>query len=442
MSEEIEIDDLLHASLFSASEEFDPIVPKIAVISVAEEVEEEEEDNDDDDDDDDDDESNEVSKMMASDNDASDDNSSDFDVAGLDKPKGLSKRADGDTGGDMDEDNSSSSSFAVIRSKNEVPLSRLPLPALRFTEVRKSDIGDFVGCILNTYFGHAWDEPDSIVDGGIVGSKTSLSQSLDPIPSMSSVVSSSPFVVLSIVVQGCDGSLPVDEGSIFCLPDGRVLGTIEEVFGPVRRACYLLRVKANRQPPTLIKKSSGGEEIGALSLLAQDYNDEDDDGKEKKEEEEIKMKESEGTETETETVPLISISDLVAGARIHCVSSHSRRLFPDRVQAAFPKGSDASNFFDEEVEAHEMEHSDDEEEAKFKAAANIAAGGRGGRGGGRGGRGGRARGGLIPPPLPPQSSVVSQAQLSAQMQMQAMQAFYAMNFIHLQQQQQQFQPPR
>ena len=439
MSEEIEIDDLLHASLFSAPEEFNQ--PQIDVISVAEEeVEEEEEDNDEDDDDDED-ESNEVSKTMASDNDASDDNSSDFDVAGLDKPKGLSKRAADDTGADMDEDNGSSSSFAVIRSKNEVPLSRLPLPALRFTEVRKSDIGDFVGCILNTYFGHAWDEPDSIVDGGKVGSKTSLSQSLDPIPSMSSVVSSSPFVVLSIVVQGCDGSLPVDEGSIFCLPDGRVLGTIEEVFGPVRRACYLLRVKANRQTPSLIKKSSGGEDIGALSLLAQDYNDEDNDGKGKKEEEEIKMKESECTESETKTVPLISISDLVAGARIHCVSSHSRRLFPDRVQAAFPKGSDASNFFDEEVEAHEMEHSDDEEEAKFKAAANIAAGGRGGRGGGRGGRG---RGGLISPPLPPQSSVVSQAQLSAQMQMQAMQAFYAANYILLQQQQQQqqFQPPR
>lgn len=409
MAEEIEIDDvvddLVHASMF-AIDSTDPkdtefVAPVVKGDRMKYEEGEEDDEDDDDDVDDDNNKSNSMSNMVSSgdDDEASDDNSSDYDVSKLPSQKGSSSKRAVDTGGgDMDEDEGKS--FSVIRSKNEVPLSKLPLPALKFSKVLQSDIGDFVGCILNTYYGHAWDEPDSlssIIDGKNSGSSANISQSdlSEPISKghSSSSSSSSPFVILSIVVQGCDGSLPVDEGSIFCLPDGRVLGTIEEVFGPVRRACYLLRVKANKFAQIDSKKSNIGE-IGALSLLAQDYNEEDEKNEENVNDKE-KLNGIEKGESE-QPIPLIDVTDLIAGARIHCVSSHSKRLFPDRVQAAFPKGSDASNFFDEEVEAHEMEHSDDEEEAKAKA--NIAAGGRGGRGGrsGRaGGGGGRGGGGGV-----------------------------------------------
>jgi hypothetical protein len=48
--------------------------------------------------------------------------------------------------------------------------------------------------------------------------------------------------VVTVVVQALAGCRPLDEGTVLCLSDGRVIGRIEEVFGPVLGPLYLLRI--------------------------------------------------------------------------------------------------------------------------------------------------------------------------------------------------------
>ena len=94
------------------------------------------------------------------------------------------------------------------------------------------------------------------------------------------------------------------------------------------------------------------------------------------------------------------------GTTIYYVHEHSKFVFTQPLKGL--KGSDASNFHDEEVGDEEMEFSDDEKEAEHKRLLKLRKKGidpdssRGGRGAARGGRGGRGRGrGGFQPALPP-----------------------------------------
>ena len=81
------------------------------------------------------------------------------------------------------------------------------------------------------------------------------------------------------------------------------------------------------------------------------------------------------------------------GTTVYYVVPHSTFVFTQPLQGL--KGSDASNFHDEEVGAEEMEFSDDEKEAEHKRQVKLRKQGRaddGGRGGMRGGMRGRGRG--------------------------------------------------
>ena len=89
------------------------------------------------------------------------------------------------------------------------------------------------------------------------------------------------------------------------------------------------------------------------------------------------------------------------GTAIYYVHEHSTFVFTQPLKGL--KGSDASNFHDEEVGDDEMEFSDDEKEAEHRRILKLrkrgidvdSIGGRGGRGGNRGnmqGRGGRSGG--------------------------------------------------
>lgn len=84
------------------------------------------------------------------------------------------------------------------------------------------------------------------------------------------------------------------------------------------------------------------------------------------------------------------------GTKVFYVPQHSTFVFTQPLKAV--KGSDASNFHDEEVGDEEMEFSDDEQEAEHKRQMKMKRQGRrdeqsGGRGRGRGGRGNYQRGG-------------------------------------------------
>ena len=207
------------------------------------------------------------------------------------------------------------------------------------------------------------------------------------------------------------GRRPLDESSVLCLGDRRVVGKVEDVFGPVSAPMYLLRVRTRRDVPqeeieTQLAAAGVGKtgpaaigEVGvplvvaaapappqpsALSLLAADYDD-DDEGEERVEGKAEVNDESlvdgahhaacdvveSGAEAATPTAAvandevaavaaaaapppaaaesLIRLDDMVAGTLICSVSALSKFVFPEQIRRAFPKGSDASNFYDEEV---------------------------------------------------------------------------------------------
>lgn len=101
----------------------------------------------------------------------------------------------------------------------------------------------------------------------------------------------------------------LEEGSVICFSDGRVLGTVGETFGPLTSPFYSIRLP----PPPY---------------------------------------------------PYPSSADLERGARVYFPSTPEYRKFVDMHAVRDPRfRSDASNVYDEEVGEDEMEWSDDEAEA-------------------------------------------------------------------------------
>ncbi|KAK8849461.1 hypothetical protein IAR55_004794 [Kwoniella newhampshirensis] len=105
----------------------------------------------------------------------------------------------------------------------------------------------------------------------------------------------------------------LEEGSVLCWEDGRVLGTVHETFGPLTSPFYTIRLP----PPPF---------------------------------------------------PYPSPDLLATGSRLFYPLNPSYRSFVNMLAVRDPrfKGSDASNFYDEEIGEEEMEWSDDEAEAEAK----------------------------------------------------------------------------
>ncbi|KAJ9651696.1 hypothetical protein H2198_009043 [Neophaeococcomyces mojaviensis] len=138
----------------------------------------------------------------------------------------------------------------------------------------------------------------------------------------------------------------LESGSVLCLPNRTVVGVVAETLGRVEQPMYTVRFSSTAD----IEESGVSEK----------------------------------------------------GTKVCYVREHSSFVFTQPLKAV--KGSDASNFHDEEVGDDEMEFSDDEKEAEYKRQAklrrkgidpdSVPSGGRGrGRGRDRGGRGGRGGGG-------------------------------------------------
>ena len=128
----------------------------------------------------------------------------------------------------------------------------------------------------------------------------------------------------------------LESGSLLCLENRSVIGVIAETIGRVEQPMYTIR----------FTNDAAIEEAGLASR----------------------------------------------GVTVYYVVPHSTYVFTQPLKGL--KGSDASNFHDEEVGDEEMEFSDDEKEAEHKRQLKLKRQGRAGRDdGGRGGRGrGRGRG--------------------------------------------------
>jgi len=127
----------------------------------------------------------------------------------------------------------------------------------------------------------------------------------------------------------------LESGSVLCLKDRTVLGVVSETLGRVEQPLYTVRFTNDKAI----------EEAGMS----------------------------------------------IAGTPVYYIKEHSTFVFTQPLKGI--KGSDASNFHDEEVGEDEMEFSDDEAEAAYKRRLKERRHGKRdeagrGRGGGRGGRGG------------------------------------------------------
>ena len=244
---------------------------------------------------------------------------------------------------------------------------------------------------------------------------------------------------------------PLDEGSLLVVRAGAStsgsgaeaaiipLGRVFEVFGPVKQPLYTIRLLS---PKDLVRKSppkpQSAEKVGSTSAEAGDNTkkgdaaddnaiDLDEDGEEEQEQEKVangddangddttaipqeeKKDEDKDEDKKEEADPWAEDGLHTKLLRVHpnievyFVRDEAKLIDTNNVIKISGKGCDASNLYDEELNANEIDFSDDEEErmAKRKAKDRRIAkrndgqqqrGGPGGRGGrGTGGRGGRGR---------------------------------------------------
>jgi len=317
---------------------------------------------------------------------------------------------------------------APLRTKNEVPLGALPIPVLPVLLAGPGVATEPAGTLLHVHLGAEFD-PMAALEGG-KGGKGKAAKGREEGSGGGDCVD-----VYTLVVQAVQGGRPLDERSALALPDRRLVGFVEDVFGPVKSPLYLLRVRVRRSvgvaeveaamvgaglhpgdcgyPPALPAPPL----VSALSMLADAYGEGEEEGFEVVPEGAAPPQSwAEGAAGPVAT--LVSIADLRPGLLLHAVKPLSRWIVPEALAAAYPRGSDASNVWDEEVGAEEVEYSDDEAEAAGRSRAKAVRRREGARpgegveaepdgalidahwmkegGGGRGGgreRGGRGRGG-------------------------------------------------
>jgi hypothetical protein len=312
-----------------------------------------------------------------------------------------------------------------VRSEHETPLTRLPLPALPVVRVSPESAATAVGAITSVHFSKAWDDPfaESAMEGGASGArrrKSRRKRAADVVvvaeegaeksaagaavaeegassaaPSAAQA-STSPAIapesspVVTIVIQGLFNSRPLAEGSLLALSDGRCVGVVEDVFGPVTSPLYISRVRLGNTAIEPVKQDVNIDLVaagGGLAALASDYQVEIG----------VAATSALPSSASSSAAPtsLVSVDDIRIGAVLYAASQHCSYVLPEAVRAAAPAGTDASNLFDEELPPEEQEFSDDEAEARARAERKSSARREGaeGSGGFAVGRDGRARGG-------------------------------------------------
>lgn len=237
--------------------------------------------------------------------------------------------------------------------------------------------------------------------------------------------------------NSCEVSSPLDEGSLLVIltmekshgdqPNDllpietlaaelepcqvHILGPIMEVFGPVSRPLYAIRL------PDATRASTGTKEEKKSTVIDEDEKDLNEIEISENEVEEPKDIESAVTRDKDDNQTpvdqwaqdgkLCKLLKCHPNVAIFCLMNHAKLIDTDQVIRVSGKGCDASNIYDEEPGANEPQYfSDDEQERQSKRRNNKAKSsnrasaqqrdrqlnqGQGGRG--RGGRGsGRGRG--------------------------------------------------
>ena len=211
-------------------------------------------------------------------------------------------------------------------------------------------------------------------------------------------------------------SLKDDDGSSsFSL---QVIGKVMEVFGPVQRPLYVIRLPEKDTKPktddtTNAKMNEDGQSEKPVDLVdgkevsVPSTEDTNEITIESLEDEAIMSRTDEGNYKEDPwdaAGPLTTMIKSCSSVAVYSLMDHSNLIDTDQIIRVSGKGCDASNMHDEEVGAKELEYSDDEDErqAKRKGKKKPAhdnsqradinrgrGGGRGdtGRGNNRGGRG-------------------------------------------------------
>ena len=219
-------------------------------------------------------------------------------------------------------------------------------------------------------------------------------------------------IVCTIVIQAAgEGDAALDEGSLLCLPDRRALGRVEEVFGPVKLPLYVVRVSAvasltDAAVATWAARegvegfvlggagaaasTTAADRAAGSSLVSADYGSDGEAGDAPAAAGPLDAPEA-GVATEPSPeqlsedpshrpLSLVRPGDLSVGSPVCFAPTLARLVFAERVRAAFPRGTDASNLFDEEPGGDEDgEFSDDEAEAEARRTRKAAAAGGGGR---------------------------------------------------------------
>lgn len=217
-------------------------------------------------------------------------------------------------------------------------------------------------------------------------------------------------IVCTIVIQAAgEGDAALDEGSLLCLPDRRALGRVEEVFGPVKLPLYVVRVAAvasltDAAVATWAARegvegfvlggagaaasTAAADRAAGSSLVSADYGSDGEAGDAAAgplDAPKAGATTDPSPELLSEDPPrrplsLVRPGDLSVGSPVCFAPTLARLVFAERVRAAFPRGTDASNLFDEEPGGDEDgEFSDDEAEAEARRTRKAAAAGGGGR---------------------------------------------------------------
>ncbi|KNE98325.1 hypothetical protein PSTG_08401 [Puccinia striiformis f. sp. tritici PST-78] len=217
-----------------------------------------------------------------------------------------------------------SSSF--VKPQGTKPEKKKPPPKKRVAEPTESgDESDDGGPELNastagpTTANELKEPPPEVVEVPFDRVADEELRLISPFGSIASLVGN------VLVIQGTAGlgfDRVLDEGTLVCKKDGLVIGKIFETFGSVTSPHYSVRL-----PKHILACADQKNEAGL---------------------------------------------DLSPGLVLYYLPTHSNFVFTAQLRAQ-PKGTDASNFFDEEANhADEIEFSDDEAEAAYRKACKLA----------------------------------------------------------------------
>ncbi len=157
----------------------------------------------------------------------------------------------------------------------------------------------------------------------------------------------------------------------------QVIGKIMEVFGPVQRPLYVIRLPSTLSPEKITKIDNDGlsdkqskstDDKNAPVSSTEDTNEitiealEEEDVETSRNDEGYSSKED-PWDTDGKLTTMIKSCSSTA---VYCLMDHVNLIDTDQIIRVSGKGCDASNMHDEEVAAKELDYSDDEEERQAK----------------------------------------------------------------------------